>query len=689
MKHFLKTNSKWDYWKQKTILSDVRQSTTKKILATITAIVCALALALIIACSVCNAWPKFGPILGSIFSSGFVSINAVNSLISQMAILLVAGLAFIFAYKAGLFNIGISGQMVWAGTMGLLITHLRPAGPGGNQIVILIVCILSGAAIAAISGALKAFLNVNEVVSSIMLNWIIYYMSILILSTSGIKTDSSGLATDLPDASLILKSSIGGHEYSMIPLIIIGVILVVGVVIVLNYTVFGKKLKVTGLSRTGALASGYNVKANMIIAMAISGAIAGILGAMVYCGFSPQMPTTAAAKAIPQEGFNGISVGLIAMCSPVAALPISLFFSMVQTSVSALQTYGIDNHIGQVIFGIVVYGAAMISLFLNLKPYWLTTGIFKGKNYSRIKRERNLSNIELLELSNDYNEQLRKYYLYNIKQAKIRNSLKLTWIMKLKMKFASLRYQIVLIRSKIRIKANKHRDLYSRKYYYRRDMTHIIVKKGKLQIDPEYQYRGGIWVRVTDKNLNDPKLVALIENATKVKPDAEFMKVLKGHYKDVLAHPFDDKELALIPLLSYLQNLRSGLAFRYDIAVQNELDRLTLVSTEQWAKGLGLPAIKNQQQYEKARLAFIKAWKKVSDEINVHYDAMLKEYAYSKKADKDMIFTVTDIKFDPSLIEQNFLKYLNQEIHGAADDIEKPLIMSGAYYEKKLEREEY
>jgi simple sugar transport system permease protein len=87
-----------------------------------------------------------------------------------MGILIVASLAFIFAYKAGLFNIGISGQMIVAGTVGTIISHLFNLGKGFNQIVVLLMCIIFGSLVAMLVGALKAFLNVNEVVSSIMLN---------------------------------------------------------------------------------------------------------------------------------------------------------------------------------------------------------------------------------------------------------------------------------------------------------------------------------------------------------------------------------------------------------------------------------------------------------------------------------------------------------------------------------------
>lgn len=436
-------NPKWIFFKNSVLHSDVRQSKTKKILAAIFAILASLLLAIIIACSVCGQWANAGKLFALIFTSGFDSNASLNTLFSNMSILIVAGLAFIFAYKAGLFNIGISGQMVMGGTLGTMVAHMSHLPSGGAQIVILIVCTLGGAIVGALAGLLKAYLNVNEVVSSIMLNWIIYFMSILLLSSLTAKGlipgSGSGDYTESPSEGVLFR--INGNAFG--PLLILSAILIIFVAVILNYTVFGKKQKVVGLSRTGALASGYNVKLNMILSMFISGAIAGVLGAMVYCGFNPQMPITATAKAIPQEGFNGISVGLIGMCSPLASIPVSLFFSMVQTSVSAMQSIGIDNHIANVVFGIVVYGSAAIALFLNMKPYWWTLGIFKGKNYSKIKHEKNQSEVTLLEMANDYNELLKKYYMYRVKNIKVISSFKITPAIRAKMWVASVKYKLI------------------------------------------------------------------------------------------------------------------------------------------------------------------------------------------------------------------------------------------------------
>jgi simple sugar transport system permease protein len=87
-------------------------------------------------------------------------------------------------------------------------------------------------------------------------------------------------------------------------------------IVFLGYTTFGKKIINTGLSNTGAQYAGYNVKFNQILAMVISGGLAGILGIMVYCGRNNGLPCSILSRAIPQDGFNGISVGLIAMSNP-------------------------------------------------------------------------------------------------------------------------------------------------------------------------------------------------------------------------------------------------------------------------------------------------------------------------------------------------------------------------------------
>lgn len=651
--------NKW----QKFIHSDVRQSTTKKILATIFAIFAAFIIAFIIACSVCGTWGDAGKVFATFFTSGFQS-KYVNTLFSNMCILIVGGLAFIFAYKAGLFNIGISGQMVAGATGATLICHLAGLGSGANQFVILLVSMALGAFMAALVGAMKAFLRVNEVVSSIMFNWIIYFMSILILgSISAIPHDSSNLNTNAPANDILLR--LNGESF--VPLIIITIILIGLVAVILNYTVFGRKQRVTGLSTTGALASGYNVKANMIASMAISGAIAGVLGVMVYCGFSPNMPVTAAAKAIPQEGFNGISVGLISMCSPVATVPVSLFFSMVKTSVSDLQMIGIDNHISDVVFGIVVYGAAAISLFLNLKPYWLTLDIFRGKNYSKIKHERNMSNIELISISSDQCAILRKYFIYYQKQQTVQSTMKLPHTVKIKMWWADVRYWLVKKEAKWNIRRNKTTDIFTGKKFYRQEMVHLYKNKSLLAIDTKRTRRGGWYIKVSDKVLANKDFETKVREGTGMTCTPELKAGLMKANEEFKAHPFTDHEIRLLPKLAYLQNLRTGLSYRVEIARQNKLTYFTLEQTKQQAESIGLAEIRSKAQYDFAHSAYLKAYWRTYDVVKAHYDTMVKTFGRGKQ------LNIFGIRFDSATLNNLFMNNLKEEIAAIAHLINCPL----------------
>jgi simple sugar transport system permease protein len=87
-------------------------------------------------------------------------------------------------------------------------------------------------------------------------------------------------------------------------------------ILTLSYTTFGKKIINTGMSLTASQYAGYSVKLNQILAMLVSGGLAGVLGMMVYLGRTNSIPMNILAKSIPSEGFSGISVGLIAMSNP-------------------------------------------------------------------------------------------------------------------------------------------------------------------------------------------------------------------------------------------------------------------------------------------------------------------------------------------------------------------------------------
>lgn len=431
-------NNKLKFKNDRFAFSDVRQTSTKKVVAVIAAIVISFVLAMLITSLIEMDITLLWKVPQIIFTSAFDGMAAINKTISSMAILIVSALAFLIAFKAGLFNMGVSGQMIAGATAATMFAHYVQLPNGVGQIVILLISVMVAMFVAGLIGAMKAYLNVNEVVSSIMFNWIIYFLSVFTL-----KNIPGSIGESTSQISENYSFITNGSSY--LPLIIMAGILVAVVFVYLSFTVAGRKSAIIGKSKTAAKAAGYSVSNNIIGSMLFSGALAGVLGVMVYCGYSNQMPITTVAKSIPIEGFNGISVGLISMCSPLATMPISLFFAMIQSSNGAIQNLGVDSTLPSVIFGIVVYGAAVISLFILFRPYWLLIRIFKGKRYLQIKRAKNLDLMSFNEYVNDQQLLLKRYYKEQKILTKTVKKVKLSFNEKIQMKLATLKYNFIMI----------------------------------------------------------------------------------------------------------------------------------------------------------------------------------------------------------------------------------------------------
>lgn len=393
----------------KFVYLDKNQDKFKKIFTTIIMMILSFFFAIFFVCTVCQKWVMFGKIFEIIFKETFEGTTKINILLSNMGILIIASLAFIISNKANLFNMGISGQLMCAATVSTLISHFCHLGYGVNQFVIFLLGLVIGAILSTIIGIIKVFLNVNEVVSSIMFNWIIYFLTILILKTY-VPQNSSNNFTKPIDNQLLFRMQITNQYFSFIPIVIIASLLVGFIYLFLNYTTFGKKQCLTGLNINCAKAVGYNTKINLIISMMLSGVIAGILGNLIYCGFSCEMPTSTIIKVIPQEGFDGIAVGLISMNNPLAVLPISFFFSIIKTSTNGLQLIGISSNITLIFLGIIIYCSAMGSLLTKFNIYHWFIQKIKGKMWGdlKLKEKSELSN--LINVMTDYELIIKQNY---------------------------------------------------------------------------------------------------------------------------------------------------------------------------------------------------------------------------------------------------------------------------------------
>lgn len=379
--HFLKLRTKlaWDSF----AYTKSRKSATKNIISVTIAIVLSVLASLLIAVAVGY---NPGTIIQQLFTKGFVDWH---KLIFNIVILGVGALAFSFAFRAGVFNIGITGQMLAAGLAVLVVsTALQnvyfPQGSG--QVFMLIIAIAAGGLVATVVAALKVYLKVNEVISSILINWIMFFVVRLIVQK--FYSDPSQLLTqsyDIPEQFRLVAPGIGGW----LPALIILIVLTALMMIIIKFTVYGHKVVAVGNSITASRYAGYNVKAVNISTMTISGAIAGILAYILYTsGETPSIPVSASVNALPSEGMNGIAIGLIAMSNPIAILPVAFIIGLFQSSAPFLST---PVAFSNLIIGFVILGAALFVILLRYKPWlWMKQklyGYYAPKYYQTFEND--------------------------------------------------------------------------------------------------------------------------------------------------------------------------------------------------------------------------------------------------------------------------------------------------------------
>ena len=241
----------------------------------------------------------------------------------RTAPLIMCSLSVLFAYKVGMFNIGAAGQYV-AGAGAALYCALVLKMPWP---VCVLAAIVAGALLGAISGMLKAYRNVNEVISCIMLNWISLYIVNTILAPVKDPTgkDTLTLAKANPGAilpNLGMGEWFGGNKNVTIA-IPLALICAIAVWVILNKTKLGFELKATGLNKQAAKYCGMREQFNLILTMAIAGGLAGLGASMLYLSDYEQWAVT--QSSVPGMGFNGIAAAFLGGLNPIGCVLSSYF----------------------------------------------------------------------------------------------------------------------------------------------------------------------------------------------------------------------------------------------------------------------------------------------------------------------------------------------------------------------------
>lgn len=322
---------------------------------------------------------------------GYNSQNLGNMLFRATPLILT-GLSVALANKTGLFNIGAPGQYLMGTMASLMIALGIPAGALPGWLIWVLAFLggmLSGAIWGAIPGILKAFLNINEVLACIMTNWLAANIVTWAFDESTFKNMVEGTKTGyvykttygltLVDGSwtYVEGNGIATAKMGLDRLfpgsqvnggILIAIVLAILVYILLNKTTLGYELKACGSNRHAARYAGINDKRNIVLSMAMAGALAAAGASLYYLSGNTEFYWNT-SQSLPATGFNGIPVALLAINNPIGVVFTGIFMAMlavVGNTLSGLTAY--NEYITDVIIAVIVY----LSAFSLVVRMWLT-----------------------------------------------------------------------------------------------------------------------------------------------------------------------------------------------------------------------------------------------------------------------------------------------------------------------------
>ena len=331
-----------------------------------------------------SAWEGIRLVLFGLFSTGRDASGAltfgfnptsIGNMLFRAMPLIMTGLSVAVAFKTGLFNIGAPGQYL----MGTLVSLSVALGIPSESVPVGIIWLLAflggmlaGALWGAIPGLLKALLNINEVLACIMTNWIAANLVTWMFDISSFKNVTEGTKS-----GYIYKTTFNGVATPKLGLdqlfpgsqvnagILVAIILAIVVYIIMEKTVFGYELKACGANRHAARYAGIPDKRNIVLSMAIAGALAGAGAALYWLSGNTEFYWNT-YQALPGVGFNGIPVALLAVNNPIAVIFTGIFMAMldiVGLQLTNLTAY--NEYITDVIISVIVYLSAF-SLLIQM-----------------------------------------------------------------------------------------------------------------------------------------------------------------------------------------------------------------------------------------------------------------------------------------------------------------------------------
>lgn len=303
-------------------------------------------------------WPK------AKYGGGSGILTDLFSFLNLLAPMILAALSFVVGFKAGLFNIGIAGQMLAARFLATSIVGYSELNAVIAKPLVILIGILAGGLLGAFIGFLKYKFNIHEVVSTIMVNYIVNYLTGFFINTYFADPLTRSMKICGSEARLTWTNvQLAGMKCN-VPLGIVLAILAAFVVkFIFDKTVFGFELQAVGMNARCAKYSGVKVGRRIVASMVLSGVLAGLAGVTYYCGYY----NTIVPKTLPDLGYDAIAVALLGNSGPIGSIFAGILISIFQTGSNYMSsTLGVAKEIASLITGILLLFSACGGFFRYL-----------------------------------------------------------------------------------------------------------------------------------------------------------------------------------------------------------------------------------------------------------------------------------------------------------------------------------
>lgn len=303
---------------------------------------------------------------GAILLGGFVDMKNLGQVFYFATPIIMTGLSVGFANKTGLFNIGAAGQFIVGAYAAVYVGVKWTFLPAGlHWVVALLMAMVAGALWGLIPGLLKAYCNVNEVISCIMMNYVgMYLVNFLVTQTifDSLKNQSKRVASTaiIPKLGLDQIFKVGNSSSSVNAGIFIAILAGFVIYIILGKTKFGFELKACGLNRDACKYAGVNEHRSIICSMAIAGALAALGGALLYLAGSGK--GIEVVDVLAAEGFNGIPVALLGLNNPIGIILSGIFVAYLNVGGFNMQLYDFVPQVIEIIIAVIIYFSAFALL---------------------------------------------------------------------------------------------------------------------------------------------------------------------------------------------------------------------------------------------------------------------------------------------------------------------------------------